>query len=200
VLVWVNGPFGVGKTATAHELVRRLDGAVLVDPELVGFGLQHAIPPGLRPDFQDLATWRAGVVEVLDHTLGRHPGPVVVPMTVVVPAYLDEVLGGLRARGHDVHHVSLLAEREVVERRLRGRGLLPGLVRERWALDQLDRCLDALAGERFATHLETTHRSIDEVVERVADLVGLTLAAGRDGELRGRLRRRALSLRHLRVG
>ena len=39
MLIWVNGPFGGGKTQTAHELQRRLPGSALCDPELVGFGL-----------------------------------------------------------------------------------------------------------------------------------------------------------------
>jgi hypothetical protein len=97
MLIWLNGPFGGGKTQTAYELRRRLTGAVVVDPELVGFGLQHAIPHGLRPDFQDLASWRTGVVEVLDHTLRHHEGPVIAPMTLVVPAYFEEIVGAYAA-------------------------------------------------------------------------------------------------------
>ncbi|MGG2461054.1 hypothetical protein ACO0M4_14735 [Streptomyces sp. RGM 3693] len=33
MLLWINGPFGGGKTQTAHELQRRLPGSVLCDPE-----------------------------------------------------------------------------------------------------------------------------------------------------------------------
>lgn len=199
VLVWINGPFGVGKTAVAHELVRRAPGAVLVDPERVGSGLQHALPPAYRVDYQDLASWRAGVVEVLDLVLRRHRGPVVVPMTVVVPAYLDQTVGALRALGHDVHHVTLLAERDTVERRLRRRAVL-GVRREEWTLAQLPRCLGALGDERFARHLDTTTVGVDEVVEDVAAAAGVVLAHPADRPFVGRLRRRLLSVRDLRVG
>ena len=99
MLIWLNGPFGGGKTQTAYELRRRLADAVVCDPELVGFGLQHTIPRGLRPDFQTLASWRAGVVEVLDHTLRHRDGPVIAPMTLVEPAYFEEIIGGLRELG-----------------------------------------------------------------------------------------------------
>jgi hypothetical protein len=54
VLVWINGPFGGGKTATAFELRRRLPGSVVCDPEHVGFGLHRMLPPALRANFQDL--------------------------------------------------------------------------------------------------------------------------------------------------
>ena len=35
VILFLNGPFGIGKTTTAHLLVERLPGALLYDPELV---------------------------------------------------------------------------------------------------------------------------------------------------------------------
>jgi len=41
VLVWINGQFGGGKTATAFELQRRLPGSVVCDPEHAGFGLRR---------------------------------------------------------------------------------------------------------------------------------------------------------------
>lgn len=60
VIVWLNGPFGGGKTQTAYEMHRRLPGSVVCDPEHVGFGLHRMLPPALRGDFQDLAAWRQG--------------------------------------------------------------------------------------------------------------------------------------------
>ncbi|NED09607.1 ATP-binding protein, partial [Streptomyces sp. SID6648] len=72
---------GGGKTQTAHEIRRRLPGSVVCDPEHAGFGLRRMLPPELREargrkplidDFQDLVSWRRGVVEVLDLALTRH--------------------------------------------------------------------------------------------------------------------------------
>jgi len=39
MLVWINGSFGVGKTATAFELHRRLPGSAVCDPGHVGYGM-----------------------------------------------------------------------------------------------------------------------------------------------------------------
>jgi hypothetical protein len=97
---------------------------------------------------------------VLDLVLARHDGPVIVPMTVVEPAYFEETVGRLRGRGHEVAHFALLAERETVLRRLRERavgravdviaGSGTALRRESFAVSHLDRCLAGLAAPEFA--------------------------------------------------
>ncbi|MGW5424936.1 AAA family ATPase [Streptomyces sp. NPDC003943] len=200
MLLWINGPFGGGKTQTAYELRRRLPGSVVCDPEHIGFGLHRTLPPGLREDFQDLAAWRRGVYEVLDLALRRHGGPVLVPMTLVEPAYFAEIVGRLRdAHGEArVRHFALLAERETVLRRLTERGLGRGLKRESFAVRKLDGCLAALAGPEFADHIRTDELSVPEVADRIAGLAGLRIAPNTDGPLRHRLRRIRIGLSHIR--
>lgn len=63
------------------------------------------------------------LVEVLERVLAGHRGDVIVPMTVVESDYFAETVGVLRARGHDVVHFALLAEKATVLRRLRERRL-----------------------------------------------------------------------------
>jgi hypothetical protein len=60
MLVWINGPFGGGKTQTAHEIQRRLAGSVVCDPEHLGVGLRRMTPPPLRGNYQDIPAWRQG--------------------------------------------------------------------------------------------------------------------------------------------
>jgi hypothetical protein len=209
MLLWINGPFGGGKTQTAHEIQRRLPGSVICDPEHAGFGLRRMMPPELRGDFQNLASWRQGVYEVLDLALTKHDGVVIAPMTITDPVYFDETVGRLRERGHDVRHFTLLAERETVLRRLRERGFghltrfLAGkdapLRRESWAVRQLDHCLERLREPEFAEHLWTDHSTVAKIADRIAVLAGLTLTPNRDGVLRGRLRRAWTGIKHIRL-
>ncbi len=208
MLLWINGPFGGGKTQTANELRRRLPGSVVCDPEHVGFGLHRMLPPALRGDFQDLPAWRQGVYEVLDLALTRHEGPVIVPMTVVDPAYFHETVGRLRERGHDVRHFALLADRATVLRRLRERGfghavrLVGGkdapLRRESFAVSKLDLCLERLRAPEFAEHIRTDHISIPQVADHIAASAGLRLTPNTDSPLRGRLRRAWTGAKHIR--
>jgi hypothetical protein len=210
MLLWINGPFGGGKTQTAHELHRRLPGSVVCDPELVGFGLHRMMPPGLRADFQTFPSWRQGVFEVLHHVLREHDGVVIVPMTLVEPQYFEEIIGRLRDAGHDVRHFALLADRETVLNRLRDRGLglapvlrLVGqgdlfLRRESFAVRKLDHCLARLSESGFAQHIRTDTTPIPVVAQHIADTVGLELAPDNDSRLVGRLRRMAVTIRHIR--
>src|SRR3984957_8217142 len=142
MLIWINGPFGGGKTVTAFELRRRLPGSVVCDPEHVGFGLHRMLPPSLRGDFQDLPVWRTAVLDLLRRALTAYDGPVIVPMTVADPGYFGEIVGGLRADGFDVHHFALLAELATMARRLNRRGFLK---RDTWAFDRLGYCLRQLS-------------------------------------------------------
>ncbi|MFJ6563799.1 AAA family ATPase [Streptomyces sp. NPDC091412] len=208
MLLWINGPFGGGKTQTAHEIQRRLPGSVVCDPEHAGFGLRRMLPPGLRADFRDLVAWRQGVVEVLDLALTRHEGVVIAPMTVTDSGQFAETVGRLRELDHDVRHFTLLAERETVLKRLRERGFghLVGHVagknsgpgRESWAVRQLDDCLERLREPEFAEHLWTDHSTVPKTADRIAVLAGLTLRPNTEGPLRTRLRQAKVGVRRIR--
>ncbi|MCL6737896.1 AAA family ATPase [Streptomyces neyagawaensis] len=207
MLLWINGPFGGGKTHTAHEIQRRLPGSVICDPEHPGFGLHRMLPPELRGDFQDLVSWRQGVVEVLDLALTRHDGVVIAPMTVTDPVCFAETVGRLRELGHDVRHFTLLARRETVLGRLRERGFgrLLGRIAgnaslrgESWAVGRLDHCLERLGEPEFAEHLWTDHTTVPKTADRIAVLAGLTLRPNTDGPLRTRLRQARVGVRHMR--
>jgi len=196
MLVWINGPFGGGKTATAFELHRRLPGSVVCDPEYVGYGLHRMLPPGQRGDFQDLPAWRTSVHQLLDLTVRNIDGPVIVPMTLVNGGYFAEIVGRLRADGFEVHHFALLADRATVLGRLRKRGL-GSLKRAGFAVDRVDACLSQLRQPQFAEHITADRMTVPQVAEAVASSVGLTIGPA-GGPVRSRLHQYATAVHHIR--
>lgn len=194
MLLWINGPFGVGKTQTAYALARRLPKAFVCDPEQLGFGIQRMTPPELRGDFQDIPLWREGVRRVLDRNLNNFDGVLIVPMTVVNPAYFGEIVGELRRAGHDVRHVALLASRETLLRRLRSRGEGAGS----WGAAQIDRCLRCLHQLDPADHLPTDNLTHEQVVEAIAQRAGLALEPDDRSGFRRRWERLLITLRSAR--
>lgn len=202
MLIWINGAFGAGKTHTAHELHRRLPGSHVADPELIGFAMHKMLPAAARDDFQDLPGWRAAVVATLRAAEQAADGPVIVPMTIVRADYFDEIVGALRT-DVDLRHVTLVASPATLQARLGTR--LEALGSRvfggdgTWAMRQIDRCVTALADPRFATHVPTDDRTLDQVVEAVADDVGLKLGRPRLSPLRFQLCRLSVAARHIRV-
>jgi hypothetical protein len=168
MVVWINGPFGVGKTAVARALRGRIPGAVLFDPEWVGLVLARLTPAGRRTgDFQDLPTWRRWTVRLAVLAERTRRGPVIVPMTVADHRILEETFGELRRRGIDTRHVTLLASRDELRHRIRGRR------GDSWAERQMERCLTNLPRREFGPHLDTDGRSVREVADGVRAVLGV---------------------------
>ena len=203
MVVWINGAFGAGKTVIAHELRRRLGAGQVADPEILGFALHRMLPARERRDFQDLPQWRSAVLATLIQAEAACDGQLIVPMSIVRDDYFDEIVGGLRSSGVDVRHYALTATPDTLRRRLRLRsGYVIGRVLgrdETWAMQQIDRCVTALAGERYRTHVPTDERTPDEVVELIAADAGLELTRPRLSPSREKLRRLAIAIRQIRL-
>jgi hypothetical protein len=118
MVVWLNGPFGGGKTTLAAGLCRALPGAMIAAPEAVGDLLRGTLAGhDRRPrDYQDLPLWRQ-LTGVFIAGLVRHTGgPVIVPMTVLNPAYAAEVSTPLHQAGGSHHLVVHAAPAALQER------------------------------------------------------------------------------------
>jgi hypothetical protein len=199
MLLWINGPCGVGKTATAFELNRRLPGSVVCDPAHVGYGMKRMLPPSLRHTFwQDIPAWRHCVLELLRLTLAGHSGPVIAPMTLVNPGHFQEIIGRLRDDGVRLHHVALLAEPATVVRRLRARSLGREPRTQPWEVEVLDEWLEQLRRPEFAQHVHTDHQTVAQVADIIARSAGLTIKPSTDGPMRAWLLRYATTARTVR--
>jgi chloramphenicol 3-O-phosphotransferase len=169
VVVFLNGAFGIGKTAVARRLRERLPGSGIFDPERIGFVLQRLpawIPLEGRgtDDFQDLALWRRAMVHGIRAARARRR-TVIVPMAFSNPAYLDEVRAGIAAFEADVCHFCLVAPLAVVLHRqsLRGRGRMHG-----WQVRRASECCAVHGGPRFAVQIDAEHGDADAIAADIA--------------------------------
>jgi predicted kinase len=171
VIVVINGPFGIGKSTTAHLLAQRLPSAILYDPEVIGFVLRRVGRPVIKVgDYQDLSLWR-GLTVWGAWVLRRTRRTLVVPMAVWRRDYFAHFLGGLHRADSDVRCFRLTA----TEQTLRQRILASSDAAARpWRLDHLTSGLAAAADPAFGTEVSTEGRTPTEVVDAVLQL----LAAG----------------------
>jgi AAA domain len=200
MLLWINGPSGVGKTATADELNRRLPGSVVCDPGPVGGSMRRMLPPSLRRFWQEIPAWRHAVLELLRMTLAEHDGPVIAPAALVDSGHFREIVGSLRDDGFRVHHFALLAEPETVVRRLRARSLGLEPRTQPWEVRVLDGWLAQLSRPEFAQQVHTDHRTVAQVADIISRSAGLTITPSTDGPMRAWLHRYATTARHIRWG
>ncbi|MEV6818512.1 AAA family ATPase [Nocardiopsis dassonvillei] len=176
-IVFVNGPFGVGKTSVVDLLSQRLTEAIVVDPEKVGHMLWAQLPVGLRQEeFEIEPLWPSMTRLLIDLVWRTYGRTLLVPMTMVRPEVFDLIVGNLRGSGHPIQHFALLADPPTIRARLKGRMRRRGEQPDRWGeLSweglQIERCLESLHHPRFAHHVHTGDRSADEVADLIISLL-----------------------------
>ncbi|MFF4749548.1 NUDIX domain-containing protein [Streptomyces sp. NPDC002514] len=181
MIVWINGAFGAGKTATARELIDLIPNSTLFDPEAIGGALARLLPPKRLAevgDFQDLPIWRRLVIDTAAAMLAELGGTLVVPMTLLRQEYRDEIFGGLAARRIAVRHLLLAPAETILRARIAGRDVPPDLpdgelrVRQ-WAYDHIEPYRAALASwlAADAHPVDTSALTPYETAVRIADAV-----------------------------
>lgn len=117
MIIWINGPFGVGKTATAR-LVCDQTGWRCFDPEHVGSMVAAHFGDVDVEDFQDLPSWRALVPTVAAEFRRRTQVDLVAVQTVLVEDYWTELDAGFAEHGVDVRLVLLDCDVDELRRRI----------------------------------------------------------------------------------
>ncbi|MFJ5263464.1 NUDIX domain-containing protein [Streptomyces sp. NPDC088387] len=182
MIVWINGAFGAGKTTTARELIELIPDSTLFDPEVIGGGLTHLLPPKRLAevgDFQDLPIWRRLVIDTAAAMLAELGGTLVVPMTLLRQDYRDEIFGGLAARRISVRHLLLTPAETILRERIAQREIpadLPdGEIRVRqWSYDHIEPFRAALAGWLAADAHPVDNGTLTpyDTAVRIAEAVG----------------------------
>jgi predicted kinase len=176
-VIWLNGTFGVGKTTTARELVKRVSGSRLFDPEEVGYMLGHFMVHEPVDDFQEWPLWRRLLVLTLVELLGHAKGPLVVPMTLLRRDFAEEIFAGLADRGVSVEHVLLHAGEQVLRRRIEDSDEHPGDPAasegtRRWRRSKVEDYLAAHHWMSAAAHVvDNSTATPDEVADAVYALL-----------------------------
>lgn len=196
MIIWINGAFGSGKTTTAYELQKRIPGSIVFDPEETGFFIGKNIPKHMqKEDFQDHEIWRSMNRQMIEYLGKHHRGVVICPMTVTNPKYLREMTSNLEVNNIRYKHVTLMACKQVLRKRLRARGEL----RNSWAEKQIDRCAKSLQRSCFGEHIHTDHLSINQVVEIIGVKCGLKLERDDRNFIQKKMERFLVWKQHVRV-
>ena len=125
MILWINGPFGGGKSTLADELIGRMPGALKFDPEYVGFVLREFVPMPPSNDFQDIPLWRKLVADFAVGMLDEYKSPLIVPMTLLRDDYRDEIFDRIAESGYKIQHIFLTLSHQTLTERVRRQVLRP---------------------------------------------------------------------------
>ncbi|HTJ38554.1 MAG TPA: AAA family ATPase [Dactylosporangium sp.] len=168
MIVWLNGPSGVGKVTLTEHLCRREPGARAFDPEVIDRLLKRTAGLVRRGDYQNLPAWRAATVAAAARQ-ARGADPLLVPMTVLRRRHLEDILGALRHRGHEVRHVLLDVSPPVLIERVEAADSLDA---DGWRLEDLGAYLTARRDLRaLGEVVDTDDLEPDEVADEVHHLI-----------------------------
>lgn len=168
MVIWLNGPHGVGKTTTSTFLQQLLSASRIFDAEKVGETLMD-VTPGLpdKDNFQDWPPWRPLVVETSRRILDYTGGTLIIPMTVLVEQYWREISTGLADYGIPLRHFVLHADENTLRRRIQGDPLLgPSPFRFKYLAPYFEAASTWLHDE--AEVIDTTDLSPDQAAKQIA--------------------------------
>ncbi len=117
MLLWVNGPFGAGKTTATEGLAASREDTRVFDPELVGYLLRRLIVEPVD-DFQSWAAWRALVAETAVQLQAHYAGDLLAPMSLLHRPWAEEILARVEAAGVPQRHVLLHVDERELRRRI----------------------------------------------------------------------------------
>ena len=171
MILFINGPFGVGKTSAASVLVERTSNAMLYDPEVIGSILRRVLGPVKKvDDFQDYALWRrlvVGVARVLRTASAR---TLVIPMTVWRRDYFDPIVAGLRRVDTNLRCFRLTASERELTRRIASDA--EGAGAYGWRMSHLEVSLGASRDPAFGAEVPTDGLTPAKVAGRILESAG----------------------------
>lgn len=175
MMIWINGPFGVGKTTAGKSVVAAQPAFRLFDPEAVGYMLMHSMKDQTFDDFQDLPAWRA-LVPAAAFEIRRHTGQhLVAVQTVLRQDYWAELKASFLGLDDLVVHIVLDADEATLRNRIENdRVELSG---KQWRMDNLEKYA---AARHWMTNeadlvIDTSRLTTEDVVSRIAEAIGAEL-------------------------
>ncbi|MEZ3362940.1 tunicamycin resistance protein [Escherichia coli] len=146
----------------------------IFDPEEIGFVVKETVPMPASGDYQDLPLWRGLTIAAVREIRRNYSQDIIIPMTLVHPDYLTEILDGVRRIDDQLLHIFLTLNEDLLRHRIANQTMHPdpnrnAEIRE-WRLANVARCLAARERLPCTTRvLDSGAHTSDELAAMVLD-------------------------------
>ncbi len=173
MIIWINGAFGSGKSSVAYALQKKISGSFIYDPEQFGYFLWDNFPDAMKRkgNFQHINIWREGSYKILKYIHEHYSGILIVPMTLYIKQYYEEIVQKLVQDEIPLKHYILCASKQTILNRLKQRGESS----DSWGAQHIDACLHAFDSDISEIKIVTDSKSVDEIASEIISLSGLSL-------------------------
>ena len=166
MIIWLSGPYGVGKSTLAKALASEMENALIFDAEQVGNGVRGSYPScPYGYIFEDYPLWGEFCYRLLRDLHQSFQRDILVPMTLVrKDSY--RIIQRLRRAGISTRLIILEASYDTVHDRIIARGEEEGC----WCMENIGLSREgssALPG----LHIQTDGKTVEELCAFVLNVV-----------------------------
>lgn len=166
MIIWISGPYGVGKSTFAEALAPKMGGAIIFDAEEVGNAVRENYPgEPFGVVFEDYPMWGKFCAALLKDIHKMYGKDILVPMTLVRKKS-QEIIENLNSGGIDTRLVILEASHETVHDRI----LMRGEEEDCWCMENIEMSRagsSSLDGIKISADEKTPEEIADEVLYRL---------------------------------
>lgn len=171
MIVWINGPYGIGKSALAEKLLEDDSHGFLFDAEEVGNAVRDNMPTELFNGylFENYPLWFEMCTALLKDISERYDGLIYVPMTLALPDSFEKIARPLRQGGISVRHILLESSFEIIHDRILARGEEEGC----WCMRHIDFCLERQRNFENVIRIRSLGANVGELAGLVRKELGV---------------------------
>lgn len=165
MIIWINGPYGVGKSTLADELHRRNPDSFIFDAETVGNTVRDNLPKQRFHGyiFENYPMWFTMCAMLLNDIACKFSGDIYVPMTLVWPDSFSKIERPLATHGHTIKHILLTSTYDTVHDRILARGEDENC----WCMQNIRLCLEQQASFDNVIRIESRSATVEELATSV---------------------------------
>ena len=162
MIIWISGPYGVGKSTLAEAMAAKMENALIFDAEEVGNAVRENYPDcPYGYIFEDYPLWGEFCYLLLKDVHEKFHKDILVPMTLL-RAESYSIIEKLLQDGIDTRLVVLEASYQTVHDRILARGEEEGC----WCMENIELAREGSAALP-GTHIQKKKKSVENLMDEL---------------------------------